>query len=479
MAEVDKHVHYPPLTEDLQGGLSFKSLKYFGAGAIIASVTIGSGETFFASRGGAIFGYAVLWFLAVSAIAKGVMVYTAARHFTLTGTHPMTHWGAMPGPRNWVPWTFASISLLCFPFWIAGLPIFLGKAINWMLGMEDMDPKIWGVIIIVMAGGLTLIQSYGALEKFQTGVVSLLLVSMLVAAFVCNPDWMAVLKGLTIPQFPSYPDWFIDQEKAKAVASGVAFNLQPAWVEIGLYLGAIGGGTYDYLGYLGCYREKRWGLIGKGDGLDTSTIATDSENIKRGKRWLFPARIDVGVAFFCVLIFTICFTVLGATILGSQQTVPDKNQTLNLQAAFLTNIHPGLKYLYMVGIFMAFWGTIYGAFEIYIRTARECLMPLSAKVRNTSEKAFSRWIVLYCAVGGIALMFAHDDPAKLVAPAAIVGGVFLCGPWCFAMIWADKKFMPQALRMGLGLKLMNLVAGCLLTILGLKAIIDYLMKTFG
>ena len=54
-------IRYPELTEELNHGPSFRMFKYFGAGAIIASVTIGSGETLFASKGGAIFGYTLLW----------------------------------------------------------------------------------------------------------------------------------------------------------------------------------------------------------------------------------------------------------------------------------------------------------------------------------------------------------------------------------------------------------------------------------
>ena len=135
----DRHekIVYPQLSDDLKGGLGWRSLKYFGAGAIMASVTIGSGETLFASRAGAIFGYALLWCFVGGAIMKGIQVYVGARHMTLTGEHPMTHWGQMPGPKHWVPWMFAGISLLCFPFWIAGLPSFLGTAINWMLGLEN------------------------------------------------------------------------------------------------------------------------------------------------------------------------------------------------------------------------------------------------------------------------------------------------------------------------------------------------------
>ncbi len=131
---MSEELTYPELTEDLQGGLKLKSLKYFGAGAIMASVTIGSGETFFASQGGATFGHTLLWCFVASAIMKGVQVYTAARHMGLTGEHPMTHWGRLPGTRiagiPIIPWLMGLLSMACFPFWLAGLPMFIGQIIN-------------------------------------------------------------------------------------------------------------------------------------------------------------------------------------------------------------------------------------------------------------------------------------------------------------------------------------------------------------
>ncbi len=192
MPVADDLIRYPELTEDLRRGLQWRSLKYFGAGAIMASVTIGSGETFFASRGGAIFGYTLLWCFVASALMKGIQVYTAARHMTLTGEHPMTHWGKLPGPKNWVPWTIGIISILCFPFWLAGLPLFIGKTINWILGVTGSEQELLfyarlsGTICIVLAVTLTWLQSYGVLEKAQTFIVGLLLLSILAACFAAR-----------------------------------------------------------------------------------------------------------------------------------------------------------------------------------------------------------------------------------------------------------------------------------------------------
>ena len=457
-------------------------LGFFGAGAIIASVTIGSGETLFASRGGAIFGYALLWCFVGGAIMKGVQVYTGARHLTLTGEHPMTHWGSLPGPRNWVPIVIGVLSLLCFPFWLAGLPVMLGKIINWIfdLGVGNdaqflLLARTWATIAIIVAVALTWLQTYSILERAQTVIVGLLILSILTSCFAASPDWVQALTGLFVPTVPEYAPWI--KETYPTIAR------IPPWVEIGVYLGAIGGGTYDYIGYLGCLREKKWGAIGDrnidADGTGSAGVIDvdpDPENIRRAKRWLWAPKIDAGGSFLCVLLFTICFVLLAAVILHPNHQIPEGRNLLTHQAQFLTRLHPSLLPLYQVGIFMAFWGTIYGAYEIYVRTGYECIRPLSARLRATPLPVVKTAILLYCGIAGIILLWSFENPIKIVTPAAIVGGVFTCGLWCFAMIWSDRHFLPPQLRMSKPLLALNAVSGVVLTALGLKAMWDYIAK---
>ena len=348
-------------------------------------MTIGSGEKVFASRGGAVFGYALTWCFVFGALMKCVQVYTAARYMTLTGEHPMTHWGKLPGPRNWVPIVIGLLSLVCFPFWLVGLPKMLGDFIVWVfdLGQGDeiqelMLARLWGSAAIVVAVTLTMLQTYAILERVQTVIVVLLLLSVAGACLATRPDWISALVGTVVPIVPDYKDW-IAIEYPKIAE-------RPPWVALGVYLGALGGGTYDYIGYIGCLREKKWGLIGRADHSQTVSgtlsIGTDQDNVHRARRWLVAPKIDVGVSFAGILIFTLCFVLLGAAILHKQHLVPEGNELLKHQAGFLTNLHPSLKYVYHVGMFMAFWGTIYGAYELYTRTTYECIMPLHPKLRQ-------------------------------------------------------------------------------------------------
>ena len=180
-------------------------------------------------------------------------------------------------------------------------------------------------------------------------------------------------------------------------AADPAIVNRPPWVEIVTCVGAVGGGTYDYLGYVGLFREKGWGAIGlTHDKYQIAThrptmplpIDTRDENIRRGRRWLLPSQVDVVICFTSVFIFSMCFVILGAKILHPERLVPAGNNLFNYQANFLTRLHPALLYLYQLGIFCAFFGTIYGAYEVYFRTAFECLMPVSEWFRRLTDRAF-------------------------------------------------------------------------------------------
>jgi len=90
-------------------------LKVFGPGAIIASLTIGTGELIFSSRGGAIFGYRILFLFIVISLLKWALVVASSRHMVLTGVHPYRRMLDLPGPRGWLPMTLLLIATVCLP----------------------------------------------------------------------------------------------------------------------------------------------------------------------------------------------------------------------------------------------------------------------------------------------------------------------------------------------------------------------------
>lgn len=464
-------LRYPQLPPEFKEGGLMTFLRFFGPGAIIASVTIGSGETVFASRGGALFGYALLWCFVGGGIMKFVQVYTASRFITLTGEHPIERWRYLPGPPGWAVWTLALLTVACFPLWLSGLPKMLGGLTVWICGLEGEgwwgDARLWGTLFVVCAVALTMVQSYGSLERTQTMIVGLLLVFILGAVLAAQPDWLAALAGTLLPSLPSYQPWVYSKYPEVGARS--------PWIELGTYLGAIGGGSQDYFGYIGMLREKAWGLMGRKveAGPEGVQIAADPDNIALGRGWLRAPLSDALASFGCIVLFTMAFMILGAALLFPKEIVPAGMQLLSVQAEFLTQMHPYLLYLYQAGVFTAFMGTILGAYELYTRTTHECLRPVWPRVRRAGVDGLRPWVVGYCAVGGIAIMWLGGNPVSIVTPAALFGGVLTCGLWCLLMVWTDRRFLPPELRMGRLLLVLNVLSGLFLTGWGVRGVYDF------
>ena len=258
-------------------------------------------------------------------------------------------------------------------------------------------------------------------------------------------------------------------------APGIA--ARSAWLELGTYLGAIGGGTYDYFGYIGMLREKGWGMLGRGAeaGRDGVRLADDPANHALGRRWLRAPLVDSAVSFGCIVAFTLAFMVLGAALLYPEQLAPEGLQLLSVQARFLTTLHPSLLYLYQLGVFAAFFGTILGAYELYVRTPYECLRPVVSGIRRRPVSWLRPWVVAYSGVGGVAIMWWGGSPVNLVPPAAIFGGVLTCGLWCLLMVWTDRKYLPGPLRMNWFLLALNLVSGLFLTGWGVRGVYEFVL----
>ena len=493
----------PPLSPELQDRSFWRLLSFFGPGAIIACVTIGSGETVFAARGGAIYGYTMLWCFVVGALCKGVQLYSASRFITLTARSPLQSWMELPGPRGWFVWFLAIMTCVWMPFWLSGLPQMLGDFSNWIIGiphpsdvagfdqLSDIEQqakedayafsgRIWGTGYILIAIAFTWLQSYGFLERLQVAIVGLLLFCMALAAIVSNPDWVAMITGIAIPQLPEYDPWVKDTYDK--------FVNRSPWVEIMVYVGVIGGGTQDYMGYIGMLREKAWGMMGWADRPQIGPpqpIRDTPENRSLAKRWLLAPQIDIVVSFIAIMIFTFCFVILGAEILHPAQTIPEGNKLLTEQTRFLevlTADNPALQTLvswtYKTGIFFAFFGTILGAYEIYTRTVHECIIALKPSLGQVPMRTFRFWTLVYCGAGGLALLWLSGaiglDPVDIVTPASLVGSVLTCGLWCFGMLWSDKAHLPRSMRMPTLLWILVLVAGFVLTAGACVSIYKYL-----
>lgn len=463
-------------------------LAFTGPGMILASVTIGNGEIFSSSRGGALFGMLIAWTFVFCAIMKAVIVYSGARYIVLTGEHPFQRWAEIiPGPRNWLALLLGVLAVICFPSWAVAFFKGLGQWSNWTFH-TDIDPTIWGLIWGFIGFATVFIRSFRFIENFQTAVVGLMVLFSFVAVFVSNPPWLEGLRGL-IPNIPSeYPAWV--RSDYPDVAE------RPIPLEIIAYLGALGGGTYDYIGYIGSLRAKGWGLLGlpnhreleeKLNRLDTDRsqvpLATDTENVADGRAWLRAVQLDVFASFASVTILSLTFLVLGDVVLGTHgaRAVPEDNDILSNQAKFFALISPVLVYLYQIAIWAAFFGSLQALFStIYPYTFRESFAPSFTALRDERNWQKIRiGVATYTFVGAVILLFSGVSYTMVITFAGILGGVTSLGIWGFAQMWTEHRVLPKAFRMHPVLQAAVLISSIFLFSTGVLALVQFFQGLAG
>lgn len=474
--EREEAIQIPAPPENLARRMTVgTALAFFGPGAIIASLTIGSGEVVFASRAGALFGYAVLWAMIAALVAKGAMVYASNHYITVTGEHPMSRFAKIfPGPRGWFPILIGVLAIASFPTFASGLSIALGTYLQ-DIGLGSA--QVWAIGLIIVAATISYLGGYGPLEKIQIAVVALLLLLVIVSVFFTSPDWLGILGGL-VPNIPTYEPWVA--EKYPDVAA------RPEFVEIVTALGALGGGMYDYVGYTGLLREKKWGLLGHRDvdaiedrianigGSERIPLSERPEDVRNARLWTRAPLGDTIISFAALGIFTLAFMINGVTFLNSRQQVPESDNILTVQQQFIASIAPIFRYFYILAIFLVFFGTIYALWEVYNRTAYESLGAVSERVRRAGAGRTRPWVYLYVAVAGILLVLTGLDLVALVTPSTIVGGVLAGGIYAAGLLYAERVTLPPQDRIGTVARVLLIVAAIFLGLAGLVGLIDYL-----
>jgi hypothetical protein len=469
-----------PLPSGLESRNPAAWLTIFGPGAVIASLTIGSGELIFSSRGGALFGYRLLWFFLLVLLLKWALVFVTARHMVLTGAHPFQRWMDLPGPRGWFPLVFFLLALLCFPIWVCFHSGTVGTLLSWLAGtthsLHGGAHFVWGLGTLAVVLALVFRGGYAALERIQLVIVLLMLACVVVSLFAVKPDWLEFFKGFIIPQPLAYPDWAFSQPELAN---------RPVWVETITYVGVIGGSGYDYLAYVSYLRDKHWGQAGRAVATAPELAAAADDRSHINRRWLRAVAVDSVMSFVAVLIFSGVFVACGAVILGPQHRIPAGSNLLDLQAEFVTPIYPWLKHVYFVGAFLTIFGTLYGTIEVAPTVLRELVNAFNPDYALRHAATLRRIAVSWSGFGGFIVLaltfFFHlargaETPPGLIAlltPANLFTGVLACGLICLLAAWTDWKFLPPGLRAGSGLTVLNAIAGGIFVALGIKGYWDY------
>ena len=489
-------------------------LLIFGPGAIIASLTIGTGELIFSTRGGALFGYHILFVFTIISLLKWGLVISTSRHMILTGVHPYERMIDLPGPRGWLPIALLLMMTVCMPIWISFHSGVLGNLTSWLTGTRGlfgggMD-YVWGAGILLGVMVLTAAGGYTLLERIQLFVVTALVICAALTLVLYNPDWLQLIMGV-VPQPLSYPEWL--PEKYPEIAR------HSVWVETTRYVGVIGGAGFDYLAYTSWLRAKSWGVLpGKATPAKLKEIAADPTHEVR--KWINAPLVDCAISFTLVVGFSAVFVASGAMILGPEEVVPDEDSLLNLQARFVTGIHPLLLPLYVTGAFLTMLGTLYGTIEIACAIADEVVRSFFSEWTDQTAQRLRRGVLCWCTPLALSILgwlfvrqsadveppeaqsaatLAVEDSTSTVAanelesgrpadtvvrknkprlllailtPVNLFTGVLACALVCVVVIWMDRRWLPAELQPPVWLTAMNVVSAVVFFGLGVKGYWD-------
>lgn len=481
-------------------------LRVFGPGAIIASLTIGTGELIFSTRGGALFGYHILFVFVLISVLKWGLVISTSRHMILTGVHPYERMIELPGPRGWLPIMLLLMATVCLPIWISFHSGVIGNLTSWITGTRNhfhggMD-YVWGVSILLAVLVLSATGGYTILERVQLVVVAGLVFCAGLTLILYNPDWIEMLLGV-LPQKLAYPDWVA--EKYPNIAR------QSVWVETTRYVGVIGGAGFDYLAYTAWLREKSWGILpGKATPEQLQEIASDPNHEVR--MWIKAPLVDCAISFALIVAFSAVFVASGALVLRPEEVVPDENNLLNLQSRFVTGIHPLLLPLYVTGAFLTMLGSLYGTIEIACSIADEIARSFAADWSTERAHKLKRGVLIWCATLTLLILVwlfirqatpepataqqaslsdyvatqqtdgsTPGEPARLnkprlllaiLTPVNLFTGVLSCGLICILVIWMDRRWLPATLQPTRWLTALNIFSALVFVGLGIKGYWD-------
>ena len=172
-------------------------------------------------------------------------------------------------------------------------------------------------------------------------------------------------------------------------------------------------------------------------------------------------------------------------MLGPQHQIPGDGNFLDHQAQFVTQLHPWLFPMYVLGAMLAMLGTLYGTLEVAPAVLRESFQLLDMRGRTQPQASqLRRTALLWSAVGALAVLVASffvqylagaSKPpglTKLLIPANLFTGVLSCGLICLLNPWMDRA-LPGQLRPGWILYGLNGIAGLTFLVLGIKGYWDF------
>jgi Mn2+/Fe2+ NRAMP family transporter len=417
-------------------------LAIFGPAAIVASVSIGAGETIVVVRSGAWAGYNLLWLVFLACLVKGVFVtYLVGRYTSISGEYIGHRLVRFPGPKGWLLIALLVFEMIGAP--LAWVPIAkpCGDLFHFLLNdhlTTSISESVWENIItsafIGLALSLSLKLSFERLEKQQLLICGILVIGTVLGTVLVRPDlWKALIGTVSFGSIPEFPEWAPEDA------------IRHPMLTMATTFGYVGGSVITYIVYANWVGMHGWGLTGHPeiesirrrafvtDRIDY--LPEDPEQVSRLRKLVSPLRWDVGMGAVVLFIVTGTFMLSGAAVLYPLETRFEGWRLLTHQADVWRNIHPSLNWIYYVCIIAALWGTLQALPEAYARVGQEFFEALWPE-RKWDYGKFKMVICLYLFATTMLIVW-NDIPFDILTQVA----GFLIANLAIALIMAAAIFL--------------------------------------
>jgi Mn2+/Fe2+ NRAMP family transporter len=462
------------LAEPWSVGKLWRMLALFGPAAIVASVSIGAGETIIVVRTGSWAGYNLLWLVLASALIKGVCVtYLLGRYSAVSGEMIGHRLVRLPGPRGWLLFAIILLELgAAGPLWAAiarpsgDLLYYLLDRAAMLTGLGGGSPadstlpaeQLFGVAAatwrslfatlliaaaLILGGGI----SFATLERQQVIICGVLVVGTIIGTLMVRPDFLAALAGtFSFGYVPEVPNWAPPDVR------------QQPLLTMATTFGYVGGSVMCYIAYANWVCKHRWGLSSHPEidqirrrasvGEPGDYLPDDPREARRLRRLLAPLQWDVAMGAVVLFIVSAAFMLAGAAVLyprlasGELSSAFEGWSLLTDQGQIWQSIHPALVWVYYICVLAALWGTLQAYPEIYVRVTHEFL----SAIWPNAAIPYRRLQLIICAyvfLAAVPLVWANVNFATLVnivSFLATTGGVALA---MLAALYLDFQLPPR------------------------------------
>jgi len=378
-------------------------LRFLGPGFILSASIVGSGELIATTVLGARAGFAALWIIIVSCLAKVAVQLEFGRHAILTGETCMQAFNKLPGVKigsaNLAVWTMLLLQSLK-AVQIGG--IVGGSAVVLHLLIPGMSVYVWAFIVAAIGASLIYNGRYGSVEKG-----SLFMIMMFT---------LFTIGSLVSVQYTEFAFSFGD------MINGFRFRLTGEEIAIAIgAFGITGVASDEIIAYNYWCLEKGYAkYAGPPDG---STAWK-----QRAQGWINVMYLDAVVAMILYTVVTTVFYLLGASILHEKEVVPNGNEVIETLALIYTqSLGAGAKNIYLVGAFFVLFSSVYATLAYWTRIYTDLFGQMGwlnfsdlakrKKMVSTLSLLFPfLWACIYCSI---------ELPVLMVLSGGIVGSVML------------------------------------------------------